>query len=252
MKTNRFLQGAEIAGRLLEAALFPAVCPVCGGKLPFQGVQEGQLVHPACEKKLQMIAEPYCRRCGKQLMNAQEEYCADCRQTAHVFDSGRGAVYYNDAASSAIFAYKYGKRQEYAVYFADLMIRRLGGWIQSRQADAVTGVPVSPQRLRLRGFNQSQLLAEQIGERMRIPVLDGALHRHRQTQAQKGLGRRERERNLEHVISAVPAKLTGIRTILLIDDIYTTGSTADACASALKRAGVRHVHIAVFSIGGGY
>ncbi len=242
----------EKTGRILAGMLFPAVCPICGEKLPFiMSAQERQLVHPECEKKLRMITEPYCRRCGKPLQSAQDEYCYDCSRRKHAFDSGRSAVCYNDAAASAVFACKYGKRQEYTAYFADLMIRRLGSWMRGLQAEAVTGVPVSPERLRERGFNQAQLLARYIGEYLHLPVLEDALLRRRRTAAQKTLGPRERKRNLEHAVTVNPAAMKGIRTILLVDDIYTTGSTADVCAAALKRGGAEHVFIATVCIGGG-
>jgi ComF family protein len=234
--------------REIEDVLLPRPCPVCGKILP---VSEGGRVwiHRDCCKKLTLIREPVCKKCGKPLSDAARERCSDCSANVRDYEYGRSIWRYDRFSGQLIFSYKYDRQQELARDLGRIACRCLGGWMKSRHADALVPVPVSRPRMVSRGFNQALLLAEEIGSRLDIPVKE-ALRRSRKTAPQKELGKKQRLKNLAGAFKARPEMLTDVRRVLLIDDIYTTGSTIELCTKALKEAGVEQIWFFTLCIGG--
>jgi len=109
--------------------------------------------------------------------------------------------------------------------------------------DLIIPVPLHPRRLRERGFNQSLLLARQVGKRRSIPLNFTALHRTRQTQPQTQLSGAERRKNVRGAFEVRQAEVVGGKRILLVDDVFTTGATVQECASVLGEAGASEVHV---------
>ena len=140
----------------------------------------------------------------------------------------------------AVTRIKYGNRREYVRPFAALLAERYGRDLRALGADCIVPVPVHPSRLRTRGFNQAELFARELSVHLGIPVRPEFLSRTRKTEAQKALTPDERIRNLT---SAFTADLQGetVGTVILADDIYTTGSTVEACSRALLAAGAGRV-----------
>ena len=132
--------------------------------------------------------------------------------------------------------------REMAVYY--------GKWISSKKIEAIIPVPLHPSKKRKRGFNQAEILARELSEQTGIPVYTDVLFRIRKTSPQKMLGPGERKANLKGAF-AVSAKWKACRNVLLIDDIYTTGSTIERCAGMLKKAGTENVWFLTISIGQG-
>ena len=130
------------------------------------------------------------------------------------------------------------------------MLRRLGRKILRLSPDIILPVPVHPSRRRIRGFNQAEELARRLSEGLGIPYSAGILTRTRKTSPQKSLTPSERFKNLEQAFSARPLPKE-VKTVLLIDDIYTTGATMEACARVLKKNGIQTVYFAVIFIGAG-
>lgn len=228
--------------------LFPQRCPICGEPLPF--LQKGNLrAHPLCYARLRRIRSPYCMKCGKQLHDPQSEYCPDCSRTAHSFVCSRGLWIYDDASREAVFAMKYRKQPEHADFFAENLCRFYGGWIREIRPDCIVPVPVSSARLRERGYNQAELIAERMGERLQIPVRTDVLIRRRSTNPQKELGREQRMRNLRQAFASDPVRMIKGGRYLLVDDVYTTGATAECCTRALLGAGAGKVWFLAACIG---
>lgn len=224
--------------------LFPRRCPVCDGFVPF-----GRLICPDCLPKLQPVREPRCYRCGKELKNEETEYCYDCRRRPHEFIEGRALFDYRSAAGS-IYRFKYAHRQEYAAFYGSCIARRLGPVIRSWQAQALIPVPIHKSRLQVRGYNQALCLARQIGSALDIPVCEKLLIRARSTVPQKELDEQERQINLKNAFK-IQQNSVKLESAIMIDDIYTTGSTIDSCARALKAAGVKRVYFIALAIGKG-
>lgn len=234
---------------LKEGALsliFPRRCPVCGQIV----MPRGGLICPPCVKKLSWVSGPRCRRCGKEVADETIEYCFDCSRRRHAFEEGMALINYNETASRSMAQIKYKNRREYLDFYAEAMLRRLGRKILRLSPDIILPVPVHPSRRRIRGFNQAEELARRLSEGLGIPYSAGILTRTRKTSPQKSLTPSERFKNLEQAFSARPLPKE-VKTVLLVDDIYTTGATMEACARVLKKNGIQTVYFAVIFIGAG-
>lgn len=236
----------------IAAVLYPPECPVCQ-KLLVESEDRRRHIHGLCYQKLRRIVEPMCRQCGKPLLSVQQECCFDCRKRqSSACESGHSLWIYDAVTSQSIFAYKYDGKQSYAEFYGEALVHFYRGWIESLHVQQLIPVPLSRRKERKRGFNQAALLAEKIGERTGIPVNTRGLLRLHSTAPQKELGKHERNANLKNAFVADEEYLSGVQRVLLIDDIYTTGSTVHYCAEALKRAGVRKVWFLTLCTGGAF
>ena len=231
---------------MLIDALFPRRCPVCGDIV----MPKGSLICPPCVPRLSFVKGPVCQRCGKEIMSDTQEYCADCARRKRSFEYGAALLNYNETASRSMAAVKYKNKREYLDYYAQESVRRCGPLLRSMKAGALIPVPIHPKRLRTRGFNQAEVLARKLGEALSLPVCAGILERSRNTEPQKELRASERLRNLEKAF-CVRGECELPHSAILIDDIYTTGSTIGAGARALKKAGMERVYFFALCIGQG-
>lgn len=229
----------------VKELLFPRRCPVCDEVVPWK---EG-LICRECIPRIRYVVGHYCMKCGKPLEKQETEFCQDCTVRSHVFDRGRSVFLYPSIAGS-IYRFKYGGRREYAGFYAQEIRRQLGDAVHNWQPDALIPVPIHWRRRGSRGYNQAEDLAVELGRLMEIPVRKNLVRRCRNTVPQKLLSLRQRQNNLKRafIISQDDVKLD---TIILIDDIYTTGSTADAMAAVFKSAGVKKVFVISLAIGRG-
>lgn len=231
--------------RTLTDLVYPRRCPVCDRAVsPF-----GSLVCETCEEKIVYVREPYCMRCGKKLEDVQREYCSDCKRRRHLFDHGRALCSYK-SISDSVYRFKYKGRQEYAVFYAACMERELGDWIRRCAPDALVPVPIHDSKRRVRGYNQAEVLAKELGVRMQIPVETGLIKRVRKTVPMKELSLDERQNNLKRAFKICRNDVK-LDTIIIIDDIYTTGSTIDAMSYELRKAGVKRIYFVALAIGNG-
>ncbi|MCD7980756.1 MAG: ComF family protein [Clostridiales bacterium] len=203
----------------------------------------------ACKKSLVYVSDAYCMKCGKPLEEEQEAYCADCKKRNHYFEQGRALYSYQGALRPSLYRLKYSNRREYAVVYGREMAKYLGKWIRRMRIARIVPVPLHPSRQRKRGYNQAALLAGEIGRQLGLPVDQKLLYRVKKTEAQKSLTGQERRKNLSQAFQVRGEILPGER-ILLVDDIYTTGATADAAALCLRRSGRCLVFVLSAAIGG--
>lgn len=226
--------------------LFPRRCPLCGDIV----IPRGEAVCPECRLAAPYVTEPRCAKCGKPLRYQEDEYCNDCHTRKHDYDKGLALFAYDDMVRQSIYRYKYENKREYADFYAAEICLRLGSEAKSWKADAIIPIPLHKSRLKQRGYNQSQLIAERVGATLDIPVLSDYVIRKKKTIAQKQLNPVERQNNLKRAfkISRNDVKLD---TVILLDDIYTTGSTIDAVAALLKNTGTGKVFFIALSIGRG-
>ncbi len=224
--------------------LFPKRCPICDDIV---GFRKGD-VCPHCLQKIKLIKGPSCMKCGKPLED-EAEYCFDCRKKKHLFRRGIAVFEYRSIASS-IYRFKYGGRQEYAVFFGKCMAGRLEGQLKRWKAEALVPVPIHPSRKRERGYNQAELLARGISDQTGIPVRCDLIARRKKTAPQKDLDDAERQNNLKKAFKMIKNDVK-LNTIVIIDDIYTTGSTIDAMTATLQEAGIKNIYFAVLAIGVG-
>ena len=226
--------------------LFPRRCPVCGEIVK----SAGSLICPSCFQELSFVKSPVCKKCGKEIVNETMEYCEDCMSHRHVFEYGVALVNYDETARRSMVQIKYKNKREYLDFYGTAMALRYEKAIGRMQVDAIVPIPIHKSRRRKRGFNQAEVLADVMAERLKLPVEPGMLVRTKKTLPQKELSAMDRLRNLSGAFCAgtIP---DGVRSVLLVDDIYTTGSTIEACARALKAAGIERIYFAVICMTGG-
>ena len=224
-------------------ALYPQKCPFCG-KI------EKQRICSECRKKIRPVQEPRCTKCGKPIRDTQKEYCYDCTVIRHEFTEGRSIWIHKEPVSLAIYALKYQNRRIYAKAFGEEMGEQYGWYLREKKVNLIVPIPLHRKKLRARGYNQAQLLAEALGRVTEIPVEEDVLVRIKNTKPLKQLNDKERRRNIRGAFSV--KKNVWAKTIVLIDDIYTTGSTLDEAARVLLKAGAEKVYFLTISIGQGY
>lgn len=234
------------AGKLLLDLLYPPRCPICDRIL---SRKEG-LCCAGCEKKLPRVVGPVCMKCGKMIEREEDEYCEDCRKYAHVFTRGTAAFAYTGAMRHSVYRMKAENRRDYLDFYADAMAQALEPYLMRWQPERIIGVPMHWQKKWKRGYNQSELLAKKLAERTEIQIEGSWVSCCKKTKAQKTLNRKEREKNLSGCyILRKPEKC--FRSVLIVDDVYTTGSTVDELARTLRKAGVEQVYFVVLCIGKG-
>lgn len=150
-----------------------------------------------------------------------------------------------------IYQFKYHNQRRYGELYSQELVKNFQKEIRRWNPDVIIPVPLHRARRRKRGYNQAQILAENLGRMLCIPVDSKSLARRKKTSPQKKLGHNERKKNLKNAFAVTPA-FCPVRKVLLVDDIYTTGNTLDAAAKALKEKGVEKVYFLTISIGQGY
>lgn len=232
--------------------LYPRRCPVCHNAV---FPRDALVCFDRCEDRFQVIGEPRCKCCGKPLTQSRQEYCYDCVRKKHTFEYGYAMWLYDPVMAESIAAFKYKGRREYGEYYGDCMAKKYGGWLCSFEKPVLVPVPVHPQRYRKRGYNQAEVLAGVIGRKTGVPVVSDWLVRIKNTAPQKDLNDQERLKNLLQAFGVCEEKngeyIRKYQSFILIDDIYTTGSTLESCARILKQQGVKHVYFLCMSIGHG-
>ena len=198
-------------------------------------------VCPEClAKPAALSAEYFCVQCRAPFLTRfpldEQGRCALCRRGVRGFDAAYSFGFYEDALRELIHLFKYGRVQTLASPLGRLLAQALP---LDQSFDVIVPMPLHWRKRWQRGFNQSELLAREIGRRTHLPVRM-ALRRVHYTQAQAGLTNAKRRENVSGAFRARKSSLGGQR-ILLIDDVMTTGATAASSARALKRAGAKHV-----------
>jgi ComF family protein len=232
--------------------LYPVRCPVCGDIV----IPKGRRICSTCENKPQLIIEPRCKKCSKPIDQEQREYCSDCERKKYHFDYGFSLWVYDSVMKKSISDFKYNHKREYAKYYIEKVIFNYKDIIKKLAPDVLVPVPIHKSKYRERGYNQAEILAYGIGKELNIPILPHLLIRNKKTLPQKQLSDKERLKNLQEAfiinnkaLSDYPKRL---KRILLVDDIYTTGSTIEACTNVLLRNGVEHVYFITLCIGKGF
>lgn len=230
--------------------IYPRRCPVC--QKVISGF--GKLICDDCKPALQYVVDPYCLKCGKPLLDESKEYCDDCNSYHHEYIEGRATFVYDEAMKKCMYAFKYNNRREYAEYLGKETATYLMKKILSWDADAIIPVPVHKKRLMKRGYNQAYLLSKVISKEVSkyksLPVMDNYVKRVKNTSVMKRLSYKQREKNLENAfkIQRYDVKLNNV---IVVDDIYTTGSTIDAISKCLHHDGVKKIYYITACIGTG-
>lgn len=236
--------------RGLIEVVFPRACVACGGKVE----DDGGLRHicARCERLLVVVGPPSCRTCGHPFDGEAgcDRGCGHCESLRPVFGEGRTAVLLRGPGRSLVHALKYHDSL-HVLEDVQSLVRRAPGYLQFVAGKAVVPVPLHPRKLRERGYNQSLVLAETIARLAPEAILyKQLLVRIIDTPSQTRLDRRQRRDNLKNAFALAPgATINPALSYLLVDDVFTTGATLNACAKVLLRAGALRIDVATFGHG---
>lgn len=229
------MKARQAGSRLFRSVLDFALPPRCGGCGAI--VDDVDSFCTDCWRNLEFL-QGGCERCGLPLKGTEAETCGACLAQPPRLDRIRAAVAYDDISRSIALRLKYGRK----IALARTMSRYMRPLVGELPSDALlVPVPLHRRRLWSRGFNQSAIVARELSRRTGIPVAVDALRRTRATPPLKGMGMRQRRRTVAGAFRST-MELRG-QTVILVDDVLTTGSTANACARVLKRAGAGRVDL---------
>jgi len=219
--------------------LFPPLCHVCRKFIP----EAGKLhICDACREALQPVSHPLCTVCGVPFDGAGADHvCGACLVHPPSFDASRSALLYEGACRSLIHTFKYSYKVHLRRPLGLLAAEQLAEVVTGRSPDLIVPVPLHAKRLRKRGFNQAILLGEVLEREWNIPLHRQAMQRVRWTEPQINLTAEQRQVNVKGAFAVADASAVAGKRVLLVDDVFTTGSTVDECAKVLKKSGATEV-----------
>ena len=227
----------------LDTALsfvYPEVCQYCGQQ---RAAPADGYVCPRCWKNLRFIRPPYCERCGLPYEGAIDGTfrCSNCTDMELHFVRARSAVAAEGMALEILHRWKYGRQLWFEPFLAGLLIQETGPNLRDEGWNLIVPVPLHPLKEREREFNQSTNLARRLGAANSLPVCEDAVRRVEPTRVQASLSRDERRENVRRAFAPANTETVRDRSIVLVDDVLTTGATTNACAKVLTDAGAAEV-----------
>ena len=228
--------------RVLLDIVFPPLCHACKTFIP----EAGDLhLCSTCRGEVPAVSSPLCTVCGIPFatQGGSDHPCGACLSTHPRFAAARAAVLFDGVARDLIHRFKYDKKVHLARPLTLLATEALTSFAASSGAELLIPVPLHRRRLRERGFNQAVLLGRPLAKTWGVPLVVDNLNRVRWTEPQVTLSAAEREANVRGAFAlSDPAALRG-RKVLLVDDVYTTGSTVAECSRVLRQAGAEAVYV---------
>lgn len=202
----------------------------------------------ACLRRISWVTPPCCRRCGRPIRGQAANLCQPCRAKPPPWEWACHLGVYEGPLQAHLYKLKFEGRRQFAKPLGTLLGHALCKQRRLPRDTIVVPVPLHARRLRARGYNQAELLAQACAGAVRRPCVAGALVRHKDTAVQATLRISERMSNLGNAFSVRAPNLVRQRFVLLVDDIFTTGATASAATIALLRAGARGVGVACAAV----
>lgn len=270
MKT-KFKKWFENSREFIVSLLFPPRCPICDEILTPEETEKG--IHLACENKLYPVKGAVCMHCGRPLgqVNSKRmhdnipdylrpentyEYCRECQRKGYTqrmnsshITQAKSLYLYKGAIKKSMYRFKYANKREYACFFAKEAVAQYGTWLAATQVQVIVPVPMYLPKQKQRGYNQAEIFAKELSKLTGIPVNLNCIRRIKDTTPQKELNDLERKNNLENAFQKGES-IVQYSHILVVDDIYTTGYTAEAVAMEMRRQGCRHIYLLSICIGG--
>lgn len=247
-------EGLKNAGKAASELLFPSniYCICCGNLInhtrPYALCDD-------CLENIRWANGRVCQVCGKVMSDDnQETICDDCQNNTHYFDKGYTCMVYGQREKEMVHKYKFNGAAYMGEKLGQILLDRI--LIEDLTVDLVTAVPMHPKKLKKRGYNQAELMAKVVAKGLEVEYNNQVLVRKNYKNPMNKLGAEERHKNIAGAYgsnsnSTETAVLQGKR-VLLIDDVYTTGSTADECSKLLKEQGAEKVYVLTLAAGVGY
>jgi len=228
--------------------LYPPRCRACSRRIKGR---DAEYFCFDCWVHIRLISHPLCNWCGRPFPDAagDDHTCGVCLSRPPRFTAARAWACYpreeitDDPVRQVVHKFKYGRKVSLGKPLGRLMALGCREFLDGCRFDLIVPVPLHPKRLRWRAFNQSLLLAREIGRAYRVPADPFVLRRDRPTPPQTQLPEDERRRNVRGVFSLNPDRPVEGKSILLVDDVYTSGATVNECSRVLKRARASEVFV---------
>ena len=230
-------------GTWLDAGLglvYPPACQLCGEE---RATVKSGFVCSSCRSKVRFIQPPFCQRCG---LPYEGEFttsfeCSNCLEMKLHFVSARSAVSARGVVLDAIHRYKYQRALWFEAFLADLFLRQALPALEQEKWDLIVPVPLHATKKREREFNQAESLARHLAIATQIPLNRTLLRRVVPTRTQTLLTRQQRAENVQRAFNLGNGLQLNGERIILVDDVFTTGATTNACARVLRSAGAAEV-----------
>ncbi|MEE9369753.1 MAG: ComF family protein [Pontiella sp.] len=231
----------DCAKRPVLDILYPRQCIGCGGSAP----ETFRYICWDCWSDAVHVEPPFCECCGDPVAGAVDHdfTCFSCSAEMPAFDGARSAARYDGVVGEALRLLKYEKALWIVPDMAEILNKCMQAEFPGHKFDLVVPVPLHHVRRRERGFNQSVVLARELGKRIGCQSRPGLLRRIRPTTTQTHLTATQRLSNVKNAFQSRKVKWLAGRHVLLVDDVMTTGATVNACAKALKQGGAASVHV---------
>ena len=230
------MAGTFLRNLALET-LFPSYCHLCA-----RSAEESLPLCPECLNQIRPIGPARCEICGKGFEGeVAERLCGDCIAHRPNFDSARAFAVFDDPLVQVIHRFKYNRGFYYLDWMAEGLAQTYQREFADEKFDLIMPVPLHWLRLLRRGYNQAFILAQPLSKKLKLPLAAGALARTRHTESQVGLSPAKRKDNLKKSFEVTNPKRVEKKSILLVDDVVTTGATVDEAAKTLKKAGADKV-----------
>lgn len=228
-------------GRALLDLLFPPLCHVCKRFIPSSG-----RLHLCrdCLAACAAISTPHCSLCGLPFSGGSFDHrCGPCTVSPPPYNAARSAFRFDGPVRDLIHRYKYSHEVRLRRPLGLMAASPLGDFAAKQGVELIVPVPLHVRRLRLRGFNQAVLLGEVLESEWQIPLERSLLQRIRWTEPQVNVPAAERAANVRGAFAVANPEKLAEKRVLLVDDVYTTGSTVAECARVLRRAGAASVAV---------
>lgn len=232
----------KVLSKILDL-FFPRHCTICD-----KIITDREGVCDSCKKDIRFLTGAVCMVCGKRL-NKEETACYDCNRKNHEFIRNYSVFEY-PVIRESLYRFKYKGRAEYARYYAEAAYRLHGEKLRLLQADAIIPVPLHKNRYRKRGYNQAEEFAKELSLLLNVPVKRDLVKRVKSTKALKNLDVAGRQNNLKKAFLIMQNDVK-LKTIILVDDIYTTGATLDEISRVCKESGVENIYSLTVAVGNG-
>ena len=228
--------------------LYPPRCRGCANRIHGR---DSEYFCASCWKEIQLISHPLCNLCGRPFPDGSgdDHSCGICLERPPRFAAARAWACYPREEQQAhplrtvVQKFKYGRKVSLGKPLGRLMVRGCEEFLSQWAFDLIVPVPLHAQRLRWRGFNQSVLLGRQVSRRYNVRLDPFVLRRKTATPPQTQLTEEERRRNVRGAFELNLARPVKGKTILLVDDVYTSGATVNECSRALRRGGAKKVFV---------
>lgn len=219
------------------AFIFPSYCLICDSPLR----EDERIICGNCWARMEIISDNFCQLCGCPI-GPGRLICDSCRRGGHYFSFNRSLGPFNQRYQILIHSLKYERMTNLTTKLGEKLVFLLRGEPRFAPAQGIVPVPLHPTKLRERGYNQSLLLAREVSRRSGFPLIDDGLRRVKRTKSQTKLTFEERVENVKGAFKVGSKERIEGKRLILVDDVFTTGSTLNSCAEALINGGAKEVY----------